>query len=227
MMRRLVPILAALLVGAGVAPVAAGPTVEGNASFQSVRVPLPPGAWEVVDTVSIPNPRFPNFPISQQILVSRSGKVIDRVVRITVQRKKQLQDYFTPLRPCEADGYYFSEVAENSGDALDCWHARAVSLGLEGDDEPGNALLAKFGKTSGSFVPVVMIGARFARLHANDTRYTVEYLWTPDLLLPAPAASKVWTPKDWTPEAVAADPAKAAVIAPLVAWAKEWRTKLK
>jgi len=226
-MRRLLPILAAVLIGAAAAPAAAGPTVEGNTSFQSVRVPLPPGSWEIVDSVTIPNPRFPNFPIGQQILVSRTGKVIDRVVRITVQKKKQLQDYFTPFRPCAADGYYFSEVTDNSGNALDCWHARPVSLGLDGDAEPGNLLLAKYGKANGLFVPVVMVGARYARLAANDTRYTVEYLWTPDLLLPAPAATKVWMPKDWTAEAVAADPSKAAVIASLIAWAKDWRAKIR
>jgi len=227
MMRRALPVLAALLIGAAAAPVAAGPTVEGNTSFQSVRVPLPPGTWEVVDSIAIPNPRFPNFPIGQQILVSRTGKVVDRVVRITVQKKKQLQDYFTPFRPCEADGYYFTEVADNGGNGLDCFHARAVSLGLDGDDEPGNALLAKYGKANGVFVPVVMVGARFARLPTNDTRYTVEYLWTPDLLLAAPAAAKFWTPKDWTAEAVAADPSRQAVIAPIIAWAKDWRAKLK
>jgi hypothetical protein len=225
MMRRLCLALIALL--AAVTPAAAGPTVEGNASYQSVRVPLPPGSWEVVDSVTIPNPRFPNFPIGQQILVSRTGKVVDRMVRITVQRKKQLQDYFTPFRPCEADGYHFSAVADNSGNGLDCWHVRPVSLGLDDDAEPGNALLAKYGKANGLFVPVVMLGARYARLHANDTRYTVEYLWTPDLLSPAPAAAKIWTPKDWTAEAVADDPTRAAVIAAIIAWAKDWRAKIK
>lgn len=206
---------------------AKGPSVEGNASFDSVRVPLPPGPWEEVDSFAIPNPRFPDFPIRQQILVSRSGKVIDRVVRIWVQRKKQIANYFTPSGFCEDEGYFHTVVAENSGDAIDCWHVRPMSLGQQGEVEPGNALIAKYGKANGLFVPVVMLGARFVRKPSNDLRYYVEYLWTPDLLLPASTPTKVWTPADWTVETVQADPARKAVIQPIIDWAVDWHGRLK
>jgi hypothetical protein len=201
--------------------------IEGYASFESVRVPLPPGQWEEVDSITIPNPGFANFPIRQQILVSRSGKVVDRVVRIWVQRKKQISNYFTPSGLCEDEGYFHAEVKDNSGDALDCWHVRPMSLGQKGEVEPGNALLAKYGKDKGLFVPVVMLGARFVRKPNNDLRYYVEYLWTPDLLLQADTKAKVWTPADWTLETVKADPAKAAVVQPIIDWATNWYGRIK
>lgn len=219
-------LMLALLIG--LAPMAAnGAPVEDYASFESVRVPLPPGQWEVVDSITIPNPGFANFPIRQQILVSRSGKVIDRAVRIWVQRKKQLSDYFTPSGFCADDGYFHAEVADNSGDALDCWHVRPMSLGQQGEVEPGNALLAKYAKDKGLFLPVVMLGARFVRKPNNDLRYYVEYLWTPDLLLPANTKAKLWTPADWTVDTVKADPAKAAVIQSIIDWATDWYGRIK
>jgi hypothetical protein len=226
---RLPPALAivALLGLAPSAATAKGPPIEGHVSFESVRVPLPPGRWEEVDSITIPNPRFPDFPMRQQILVSRSGKVIDRVVRIWVQRKKQLANYFTPYGACEDEGYFHSVVNDNNGDALDCWHVRPMSLGLKGGAEPGNERLAKYGKENGLFVPVVMLGARFVKKPRNELRYYVEYLWTPDLLLPANTPAKVWTPADWTIETVKTDPAKQAVIQPIIDWAADWHGLLK
>ena len=202
-------------------------TIEGSTRFQSVRVLLPPGQWEEVGTFAIPNPRFPNFPIAQQILVSRTGKVVDRVVRIWVQTKKLQQDWFTPYHPCDADGYYHSKVIDNSGNRLDCWHVRTLSLGQDGDTEPGNAALVKHGKKNGLFVPVVMLGARFARYASTSKRYYVEYLWTPDLLLPANTPAKVWLPADWTLEKVKADADKAAAVQVIVDWAKAWHDQMK
>jgi hypothetical protein len=226
-MRMLCTLLVVLLGLVSTEARAKGSLVEGHASFDSVRVPLPPGQWEEVDSITIPNARFPDFPIRQQILVSRSGKVIDRVVRIWVQRKKQLANYFTPSGLCEDEGYLHSVIEDNSGNALDCWHVRPMSVGQKGEVEPGNALLAKFGTVNGLFVPVVMLGARFVRKPSNDLRYYVEYLWTPDLLLPAHTPAKVWTPADWTIETVQADPAKAAVIQPIIDWATDWHGRLK
>jgi hypothetical protein len=226
-MRMLCAIVIVALGLISTSALAKGPSVDGHASFDAVRVPLPPGSWEEVDSLAIPNPRFPDFPIRQQILVSRSGKVIDRVVRIWVQRKKQIANYFTASSLCEDEGYFHAVVEENSGDTLDCWHIRPMSLGQKGEVEPGNALLAKYGKESGLFVPVVMLGARFVRKPSNDLRYYVEYLWTPDLLLPANTAAKVWVPTDWTLETVQADPAKAAVIQPIIDWAADWHRRLK
>jgi hypothetical protein len=225
-MRSLGLLTIALLVLLSTEALAKGPKFEGHASFESVRVPLPPGEWEEVDSIALPNPRFPDFPIRQQILVSRSGKVIDRVVRIWVQRKKQIANYFTPYGACEDDGYFHTVVNDNSGDAIDCWHVRPMSLGQKGDVEPGNALVAKYGKENGLFVPVVMLGARFVKKPRNELRYYVEYLWTPDLLLPANPPAKVWTPADWTLETVKADPAKAAVIQPIIDWATGWHGRL-
>ncbi|GAB2174853.1 hypothetical protein [Dongia sp. agr-C8] len=216
----------ALLACGAWSPAANATTVEDFESFKSVRVPLPPGQWEVIDSIVIPNPRYPNFPMYQEILVSRAGKTIDRVVRIWVQIKKRQEDWFTPFRLCEDDGYFDSVVKENSGSRLDCWHLRPLSLGLAGDVEPGNAAIAKYGKQHGLFVPVVMLGARFARLLNSNQRYSVEYLWTPDLLLPANTPAKVWTPADWTTKAME-EPAKRAVIDALDGWAYDWYERIK
>lgn len=218
--------LLALLALPPMSAPAAATTAENFESFKSVRVPLPPGQWEVVDSIAIPNTRYPNFPIYQEILVSRAGNTIDRVVRIWVQIKKRPEDWFTPYRPCEDDGYFDAVVNANSGNRLDCWHVRALSLGLVGDSEPGNALIAKYGKEHGLFVPVVMLGVRFARLLNSSQRYTVEYLWTPDLLLPATTPAKVWTPADWTTKAMK-EPAKRAVIDSLDGWAYDWYGRIK
>ena len=221
-LKHLIAGLALLAPAALLADPACAGGVQNRESFQSVSVPLPPGQWEVVDTVTIPNTRFPNFPITQEILISRSGKVVDRVVRIWVQRKKRLEDWFDPYHPCDADGYFHSEVEANTGNELDCWHVRALSLGLADDPEPGNKLLAEFGRRNGLFVPVVMLGARFVRYHDASTRYYVEYLWTPDLLIPANTTAKVWTPADWTGDAVKQDAGKQAVVTAIVDLAKEW-----
>lgn len=210
---------------ASVDPASAGP-VEGRESYQDVSVPLPPGKWEVVDEFAIPNPRFQNYPISMEILVSRSGNVIDRVVRIWVQRYRG-DGSWQPYHPCDASGFYYSEVKENSGYGLDCWHVRELSLGLGDDPEPGNKVLADFGKKNGLFVPVVMLGARFARMHSSNQRYYVEYLWTPDLLLPANTSAKVWKPEDWTDDVVKKDPDKQAVVTAIVDWAKDWYKQIK
>jgi hypothetical protein len=221
-------LLAAMLLLAPVAadfdPALAG-SVEGRESYLSVSVPLPPGKWEVVDDFSIPNPRYANYPISQEILVSRSGKVIDRVVRIWVQRITG-GGHWVPYHPCDASGFFYSEIEANSGDQLDCWHVRELSLGLGDDPEPGNKVLADFGKKNGLFVPVVMIGARFARIADSNKRYYVEYLWTPDLLMPANTAAKVWKPEDWTVDAVQQDPTKQALVTAITDWAKDWNKRL-
>lgn len=230
-MRRLWIIAAALFLLGATLPKSAlalskGAVVEGSAEYLGVTVPLPPGKWEVVDTVTIKNPGYPNFPIKQAVLASRSGNVVDRVTRIWVQQKLRSADWFNAYHPCDADGYFFSVVKENTGKTLDCWHVREVSLGLDGSPEAGTLALTDYGKSNGLFVPVVMIGARFARLQDPRQRFYVEYLWTPDLLVAADTENHVWLPDDWTSDAVKSDPRKTALVETIIAWAKDWRERI-
>lgn len=204
-----------------------GDVHEGSIEYQNVSVPLPPGQWTVVNTVNTSDQGSPNFPMGQAILASNTAGAIDRVVKVWVQRKKQATRSFDPYAPCSSNGYFHAEVAANSGSALDCWHVRALSLGLKGRSEPANEALFEYGADNKLFVPVVMIGARFARKDDSDRRYYVEYLWTPDLLLPADTAAKVWVPDDWSKDAVSKDPRKLALIDAVTEWAKEWRARFK
>ncbi len=157
------------------------------------------------------------------VLISENRGVIDRVVliyRVHIGRRYE----FLPRESCRDPVYYHEVIDEPAEGVGFCWHVRAVNLGLAGDPHWVNQVLADDAERHKLFLPVVMPGVRFIR-YADGELLQVDYLWNADLLLPA-SGEEVWLPGDWTNEAVAADPARQAVMQTLLQWAETWQARL-
>jgi len=236
-----VPALVALLLAGcadapgtapGRAPVAGGAPASDAAPVAAPAaapaaapgVPLPPGTWR---TAYSGKQEIVRGTAERMVLVSESRGVVDRVV-LVYRVHLGLRYEFQPRESCRDPSYYHQVINESGGGAGDCWHVRAVNLGLAGEPHWVNLVLAFDAERQDLFLPAVMPGVRFIR-YAEGEMLQVDYLWNPDLLLPAPAGAKgarVWEPDDWTNKAVAADPAKQAVMRTLQRWGEDWQARL-
>lgn len=68
-----------------------------------------------------------------------------------------------------------------------------------------------------------MLGSRHIRFAGRD-QLQVDYLWTPELLLP-PEAGGVWRVQDWSNEAVRQDGRKLAIMKNLQRWSEDWHPR--
>jgi hypothetical protein len=107
----------------------------------------------------------------------------------------------------------------------DCWHVRTVSFGLSGDPHWINKALNLYATKLNLFAPAEMVGVRFVR-HMDSELLQVDYLWNPDLLMPRPDG-EVWTTKDWTNAAIAADPRKKLIMDWIRKWAEDWHPRIE
>ncbi|SDG70116.1 hypothetical protein [Roseospirillum parvum] len=203
----------------------------GSHTLLGETFPLPPGEWELAVSESFRTPGSRAATQYYTVLVSRANGVIDRAIVTWVQAKHgRGSTYWSGFEGCltEADDptVQVAEVKANAdltetvrGPDLDCWHVRALNLGTAGTPHPIVADMDAYARTTGDYLPVTMLGARFARKDISTQRAYVEYLFNPDLLYPA---DKPWTADDWTRTAVAADPGKQAVVVTLTEWARDW-----
>ena len=196
---------------------------------------LPPGDWRLIDRTTINEPVNHSAPQTFSVLASVTDKVIDRVAVVWVQRKYRYKNRWSQYKGClttRDSAVYHSVVKANTGSdsefrdglKVDCWHARALSLGTKGEVHPFVRELRAYARANGLYLPAVMVGARFAQKPLFDRRDYVEIMWNPDLLAPS-SAGKPWTVADWQASAVKADPAKKAVMDGIVTWGTDWRAR--
>lgn len=208
---------------------------DGSHALLGETVPLPRGPWElaVSNSIKTADPRAAEQYYT--VLVSRANGVIDRAVITWVQARKDAGNtYWSGFQGCLTEGrdptVHRAEVRSNIGwtelaraPALDCWHVRALNLGTEGRVHPIVADLDAHASATGDYLPLTMLGARFARARTGHQRAYVEYLFNPDLLYPGKGP---WRAADWTREAVAADAGKKAVVDTLTEWARDWHDRV-
>ncbi|SDH06523.1 hypothetical protein [Roseospirillum parvum] len=215
-------------------PAPATPLTGPSVSLLGESFPLPPGSWEDVARGEIRVPGRHTAPQHYRVLVSRVGGVIDRAVVVWGQVKTgRWARHWSGFQGClttDDPAVHRAEVGENytggayiTGVRLDCWHLRTLSLGLAGDPHPMIADLAAWAEAEGAYLPLAMLGARYAVKRHEDRRAYVEYLFNPDLLYPHATA---WTAADWTRAEVADDPGKQALVETLGAWAAAWHARI-
>lgn len=213
---------------------AAAPLDGLSVSLLGETFPLPPGSWEEVAADEIRVPGKHTAPQHYRVLVSRVGGVVDRAVVVWGQIKTgRWARHWSGFQGClttDDPAVHRAEVRENysgsryiTGVRLDCWHLRTLSLGLAGDPHPVVADLAAWAEAEGAYLPLTMLGARYAVKRRPDRRAYVEYLFNPDLLYPHPEA---WTAADWRQPEVAADPGKRALVDTLATWAEDWYARV-
>ena len=213
------------------APAASAP-VSDSILVEELAFPLPPGQWREVYTHDIPG-ASPAAPQSFKVYASVTNGAIDRATVVWVQRKYSFPDKWRKFQGCletSNPNVHHAVIRQNTGSAndpstgtqVDCWHVRNFSLGRSGGAHPIVEALHLFAQREQLFLPATMVGARFAQKRLTDRRSYVEYLWTPDVLVPK-AGSGVWLSSDWTSDAVRGDPGRSLVIRRLVRWAEEWR----
>lgn len=227
-------------LGLGMAPPSVDPSAppqvfQASHTLLGETFPLPPGEWELAVSENFKTPGSRSATQYYTILVSRTDGVIDRAVVTWVQAKYgRGSTYWSGFEGCltEADDptVQAAEVKANAGltetvrnPDLDCWHVRALNLGTAGTPHPMVADFDAYARATGDYLPVTMLGARFARKEVGNQRAYVEYLFNPDLLYPGDGP---WKADDWSRAAVAADPGKQAVVATLVEWARDWYRKV-
>lgn len=224
---RLAAIVASLALGvplllAGCAVDDRGPTaaVTGGEAGQAAEPPLPPGSWK---TVHRSRQDIPHGVAQRAIWISRDQDVIDRaVLEFAMQLGRRWE--FQPRQSCASADYFSQVTGVPTVDTGECWHVRAVNLGTAGDPHPVNLILAEFARSHDLYLPAVMVGVRFIRYHEGRL-LQLDYLWNADLLLPPPP-DRVWTPADWSNDAVAADPAKRTIMRTLQRWGQDWEPKV-
>ena len=231
----------ALLAGCAAGPTAdtlasanAAP-VSGTTVVEELSFPLLPGDWREVYTHNVPG-SSPAAPQTFKVLASVTNGTVDRATIVWVQRKYSFPDKWRKFQGCletSDPNVHHAVVSRNTGDfdapstgtEVDCWHVRNFSLGRSGGAHPIVEALHLYAQREGLFLPATMIGARFAQKRLEDRRSYVEYLWTPEVLIPK-VGGGVWLPGDWTSTVVASDPGRQLVVDRLISWAKDWRTSI-
>ena len=209
--------------------------VGNSVVVEELSFPMPPGDWRLAASYD-QSGSSPNAPQTFRAFVSRSGKTIDRVAVVWVQRKYTYVEKWRQYQSCLTkgdEGVHHAVVTQNTGDAnspstttkVDCWHVRTFSLGTSGGAHPLVQGLRDYADANGLFLSPAMVGARFAQKRMVDRRSYVEYLWTPDILVPRYDGG-IWGLEDWSSQAVAGDPARRTAVQGIVRWAEEWRPRI-
>lgn len=236
----------ALCAALAVAGCAAGPSsdtlapagsapVSGVVQVEDLAFPLPPGEWRDVYTHNIPG-SSPAAPQTFKVYASVTNGAIDRATVVWVQRKFSFREKWRKFQGCletSNPNVHHAVITQNTGSLndpstgtrVDCWHVRSFSLGKAGGAHPIVEALHLFAQREGLFLPATMVGARFAQKRMTDRRSYVEYLWTPEVLVPK-VGGGVWLPADWSSDAVQGDPARSLVVQRLVRWAEDWRPSI-
>jgi uncharacterized lipoprotein YbaY len=201
-------------------PAAADTTVEGAIVVSRFEVPLPPGAWQVVYSAA---EEVPVGRAWRTILIKTYGIAIHQAVLI-YHVEIGFRQVFNPREACRHESYFFTVADEGGKGVGECRHVRAVSLGLGGAPGVVNQVFAALGERLGYFSPVTMIGSRYIR-YKGPEQLQVDYLWTPDVLVPPPA-NTVWRPEDWSNDAVRRDARKLIVMRSLQRWNDDWYPKM-
>lgn len=181
-----------------------------------IAAPLPEGDW--TDLAEVTGDGRAPYPEKATFWASTAGGVVDRLVVVSEQAGPS--GYGAPFRPCGDDGHALSPGGPDGG--LACWHVRAVSLGLAEDAPPQNHLVADFAEQNNLVVSPTMLSVRYLFSDGAVWR-SVEYLFNPDLLAPAPGET-LWRPSDWSRAEVMADPRRQAVVSALEDWGARWST---
>lgn len=216
------------------APSAAAP-LTNVVQVEELAFPLPPGAWREVYTHNIPG-TSPAAPQTFKVYASVTNGAIDRATVVWVQRKYSFPDKWRKFQGCletSDPSVHHSVIKQNTGSPndpstgtkVDCWHVRNFSLGRSGGAHPIVEALHLFAQREGLFLPATMVGARFAQKRMTDRRSYVEYLWTPEVLIPK-VGGGVWLQSDWTSDAVRSDAGRSIVVQRVVRWAEDWRSSI-
>ena len=182
-----------------------------------MATPFPEGEWSAVGEIAAPG--SPADPQRSEIWASQAAGVVDRLVVVSEQSGPQRD---RSSAPCDDADDAFAAPTRGAGDGQACWHIRAVSLRLAADAPAQNQLVARHAEQNDLVLSPTMISVRY---HFSDgaTRRSIEYLYSPDLLAPAPG-DRLWTAQDWSRTAVMADPRRRAVVSALEEWGARWST---
>lgn len=188
-------------------------------SIGGVMVPLPEGVWKEVGTIDL-SPR-PRYPTAAHVLVSTTGKAIDRIV-VVWEQKASGSGYFNDFKNCDASTNLAQMVASKQARSTDCVYSRTLTWGETGKV---SSLLRRYAKSNSLFAPVVTVGPRVALSLSGRHRMAVDYAFNVDLLAPQTDRS-IWMPDDWTAKS-AKDPTKAAVVRELQEFGERMRLLVK
>ena len=195
-------------------------TVEGSFTADRFQVPLPPGRWQVAYSQE---EKLDAGRAWRHVLVKVHGSVVYQAVLIYRSELDGGQRY-RPREACRYEGYFYSAETEIGRGAGDCRQVRAVSFGLAGPPNPVSLVFQAIRDKYQYFAPAAMLGSRHIRFAGRD-QLQVDYLWTPELLLP-PEAGSVWRAQDWSNEAVRQDGRKLAIMKNLQRWSDDWHPRV-
>lgn len=200
----------------------AGQTATGSVEIGGKTLPLPPGEWTVYFKLDENGEKFSESKLG---LVLIKGKTIRQAVYFRTSTSKKSAG-FRPYEQCAQPYYFHSETALNQvGGKQDCWHVLAETLAPNEPSDRQKAI-TEFARSRDLFLPLALVGTRYHRAD-QKTLLQVTYGWTPDLILKAPEAQKVWRFQDWTAESAARDPRKNIVMSKFKRWGEEWRPKIE
>ncbi|MEO0999449.1 MAG: hypothetical protein AAFW69_02415 [Pseudomonadota bacterium] len=183
------------------------PAVSGLVTSAGVQYPLPRGEWQPVLTLT-------NDAGTVEVLADITAGVISRVAI--------LGDGGGGVDPCASDADTLAAAAAAPGD---CWQVRPVTVSAGGlGGAVSNGLIA-FAEREGAFLPRVLLGAAIEGPLGPTPVARYGFYWNPDILAPAPG-TRTWTAQDWSPVAVAGDPARQIVADRVAGWAARWRDRL-
>ena len=199
------------------------PAVSQYVTYAGLRVPFPRGDWDFIGEAEFRD-QVPGYPQRQAIYASVTEGVVDQVIGIWHQVKPGYGS-FTPFKYCTHNTYLHSSVTANARNANSCWHLRTVNLGISGNAPDMNQVLSRFAKSRDLYLPTTMLGIRFVTTRGG-WRYYTEYMYNTDLLLPK-ASNGIWTPDEWTKEAVDSSNLKRAVAKGLIEWGINWAPSIQ
>lgn len=195
-------------------------TVEGSFTAGHFQVPLPPGRWQVAYSQE---EKLEAGRAWRYVLIKEQESVVYQSVLIYRSELEGGRRY-RPREACRYEGYFSSAETQIGLGAGDCRQVRVVSFGLAGPPNPVSLVFQAIRDKYQYFAPAAMLGSRHIRFAGRD-QLQVDYLWTPELLLP-PEAGGVWRVQDWSNEAVRQDSRKLAIMKNLQRWSEEWHPRV-
>jgi hypothetical protein len=196
--------------------------VEGSFADGPFVLPLPPGRWQVAYSTE---EKVSFGKAWRHVLVKTEGRFIKQAVFIYRTEIGGRQAY-EQREACGYEGYFHSVVADGGKGSGECWHVRTVSLGLIGTPNPVSEVFRVLAEKFDLVAPLTMVGTRYIRFKAQD-QLQVDYVWTPELLVPPPVRGQVWKPEDWSNEAVRRDANKLIAMKTLQRWGEAWYPKIE
>jgi hypothetical protein len=196
-----------------------GPSYHSFVTIGTRKFPLPSGTWHLIQQFRIPTP--PSLGLTYARV--SDDRLTGTFIAWASTAPSAMPQRFTASETCSrADAYKTRQITGDDPNTEECWGVAALDTAAT---LPSNAagrlnhLLIRL-REGNTQLPPVMIAADWFQATDREFAFAAYAFAPPDTLANATAS-------DWKPDAVAGDPAKAAMVAGVVAWTNEWAALLE